>query len=300
MSNLDDLQRTLKAVVKSCLDQFRYCNPVPIDGLEDTEDEEEDYFVSNLGNDRDAASTSNYYKTEVKKVEKASMKLTTTFDDEEMTLDSDDAHSSMTEHVLNHRSYVKPESCKTTMCSTRAAMEGIAFRSQKQQALKVNHARVQDRKYKQTLDIGDIGVIYVKPKTRNTCDHPYLPVMVTGTLISSKFRGVNYSLCCQYGPLRGTFAREDIRYEQHLTPEIVRIDPSKRNFDAIQLTVEEASAKHNVLGGKFFCRCKKDCALVPKCSCIALGRLCRDKCHGGKNDIKCSNCHHTQHAGHSR
>jgi hypothetical protein len=256
VSNLDDLQRTLKAVVKSCLDQFRYCNPVPIDGLEDTEDEEEDYFVSNLGNDRDAASTSNYYKTEVKKVEKASMKLITTFDDEVMMLDSDD-DSSMTEHVLNHRSYVKPESCKTTMCSTRAAMEGIAFRSQKQQALKVNHARVQDRKYKQTLDIGDIGVIYVKPKTRTTCDHPYLPVMVTRTLISSKFRGVNYSLCCQYGPLHGTFAREDIRYEQHLTPEIVRIDPSKCNFDAIQLTVEEASAKHNVLGGKFFVDAKR-------------------------------------------
>jgi len=298
MSKLDDLQCTLKAVVKSCLDQFSYCNHFPIDGLEDTEDEEEDFFVSNLGNDRDAASTSNYYKTEVKKVEKASMKLITTFDDEEMTLDSDD-DSSMTEHVLNHRSYVKPESCKTTMCSTRAAMEGIAFWSQKQQALKINHARVQDRKYKQTLDIGDIGVIYVKPKTRNTCDHPYLPVMVTGTLISSKFRGVNYSLCCQYGPLRGTFTREDIRYEQHLTLEIVRIDSSKRNFDAIQLTVEEASAKHNVLGGKLFCRCKKDYALVPKCSCIALGRLCRDKYYGGKNDIKCSNCHHTQHAARS-
>jgi len=86
--------------------------------------------VSNLGNDRDAASTSNYYKTEVSKVEKASIKLITIFDDEEITQDSDD-DSSMTEHMLNHRSYVKPESCKTTMCSTRAAMEGITFRSQK-------------------------------------------------------------------------------------------------------------------------------------------------------------------------
>jgi hypothetical protein len=43
MVNVDDLQRAIKEVVKSCLDQFNYCNHYPIDGLEDTEDEEEDF-----------------------------------------------------------------------------------------------------------------------------------------------------------------------------------------------------------------------------------------------------------------
>jgi len=39
--------------------------------------------------------------------------------------------------------------------------------------------------------------------------------------------------------------------------------------------------------------------LVPKCSCIALGKLCRDKCHGKEgHKVKCSNCvteHHQSH-----
>jgi hypothetical protein len=78
-----------------------------------------------------------------------------------------------------------------------------------------------------------------------------------------------------------------------MTPEIVQIDTTKPNFDAILLSVEEASAKHNILGGKSYCRCQKLCALVPKCSCFALGKLCRDKCHGGSKNMKkfkCSNC----------
>jgi len=77
---------------------------------------------------------------------------------------------------------------------------------------------------------------------------------------------------------------------------------TKPDFDALTLTIEEASAKHNVLGGKSYCRCQKDCILVPKCSCIALGKLCRDKCHGSSKKlthIRCSNCVTTEHATHN-
>jgi hypothetical protein len=131
------------------------------------------------------------------------------------------------------------------------------------------------------------------PKTRNSCDHPYLSVMVTGTCIAGELSTITYKLCCQYGRLRGVFARESIQFEEYMTPEIVQIDTMKPKFDAKILSVEEASAKHNILGEKSYCQCRKDCALVPKCSCIALGKLCREKCHGGSknmNKVKCSNC----------
>jgi len=84
--------------------------------------------------------------------------------------------------------------------------------------------------------------------------------------------------------------------------EILQIDPSKPNFDATTLTVVEASAKHNILGGKSFCRCRKDCILMLKCSCIALGKLCRDKCHSGSinlNNIYCSKCVTPRHGTHN-
>jgi len=185
------------------------------------------------------------------------------------------------------------------MCSTRAAMELMAYQSQKKQVEKLNAKRAADTLYKHVLEVGDIGSIYVQPKTRNSCDHPYLPVMVTSTCIATHSSNITYKLCTQYGHLRGSFTRETIKYEEHMTAEMLQINPTKPNFDALTLTIEEASAKHNVLGGKLYCRCQKDCILVPKCSCIALGKLCRDKCHGSfkkLTHIRCSNCVTTEHA----
>jgi hypothetical protein len=201
--------------------------------------------------------------------------------------------STMADEVRNHRNYVKPWSSKTTMCCTRAAMESIAYRSQKRQAIQVNLNRIQDEKFKQVLEYGDIGVIYVPPKTRNSCDHPYLPVMVTGCKQSSETQHLVYNLCCQYSHLQGFFTRESIRHEEHLTAKLMQIDPLGSSFERRKFTVEEASAKHNILGGKSFCRCRRDCTLVAKCSCIALGHLCKEKCHGGAKDgnkVQCSNC----------
>jgi hypothetical protein len=140
----------------------------------------------------------------------------------------------------------------------------------------------------------------VQPKTRNSCDHPILPVMITGTKISQTSNQVTYILCMQYGHLRGTFHRESIQFEEHMTADMVKISLMEEDMDAHKMTVEEASAKHIVLGGKAFCRCKKDCILVPKCSCIALGKLCREKYHGKEgHKVHCLNCVMELHQSHN-
>ncbi len=84
---------------------------------------------------------------------------------------------------------------------------------------------------------------YVQQKTRNSCDHPFLPVMVTGTKISPISNQVKYILCTQYGHLRGTFHRESIRFKEHMTLDIVKTNVMEEDIDARKLTVEEASAQ---------------------------------------------------------
>jgi len=83
----------------------------------------------------------------------------------------------------------------------------------------------------------------VQQKTRNSCDHPFLPVMVTGTKISPISNQVKYILCTQYGHLRGTFHRESIRFKEHMTLDIVKTNVMEEDIDARKLTVEEASAQ---------------------------------------------------------
>jgi hypothetical protein len=122
------------------------------------------------------------------------------------------------------------------------------------------------------------------------------------TRIATHSSTITYKLCTQYDHLRGSFTRETIQYEEHMTAEMLQINPTKPDFDALTLTIEEASAKHNVLGGKSYCRCQKDCILVPKCSCIALGKSCRNKCHSSSKKlthIRCSNCVSTEYATHN-
>ncbi len=83
----------------------------------------------------------------------------------------------------------------------------------------------------------------MQQKTRNSCDHPFLPVMVTGTKISPISNQVKYILCTQYGHLRGTFHRESIRFKEHMTLDIVKTNVMEEDIDARKLTVEEASAQ---------------------------------------------------------
>jgi len=176
----------LKAIVNDALLHFNYDNKEEdnvIDRLENSEDEIKDYVSSDVRS-RDA----NCYKTEVKAIiqhNNIMLTLSDSNDDcyEENGNSETDEHSSMTEAVLKHCNYIKPTASKNTMCSTRAAMESIAYRSQKAQANQINKERLQDSTYKQVLDVGDIGIVYVQPKTWNSCVHPYLPVMVMGCKI---------------------------------------------------------------------------------------------------------------------
>jgi hypothetical protein len=296
------MKDALKGVVTEALENFNFRYSNDQDRLYD---EDDDDFLSGEMERNNEGATSNFYKKEMREVKKRHAGIGD-LDNSEVTSStssqghSTDDNSSMTSNIVKHRNYIKPTTSKNTMCSTRAAMESIAYRSQMRQAKQVNERRLMDETYKQVLEVGDIGVVYVKPKTRNTCDHPYLPVMVTRLSISDHSQTVSYKLCCKYGPLRGTYLRESIRFEEHLTQELVQIPPTDVQLQMPSLTVEEASAKHNILGGKAYCRCSKDCALVPKCSCMALGRLCRDKCHGGANNPKkfrCSNCMHSTTEG---
>ena len=303
---MDDLKQRLKEVVTAALTHFKYNledgADEAKDGLSESEDEN-DLFL-NMCNEHGTAKgkASNYYKQQVKEVENRNQLFPDHSDESKVSAEDNitdsgmgnDDGSAMTQHVLKHRNYVRPSNSKNTMCSTRAAMESMAYRSQQRQANKINDTRINDTTYKQQLDVGDIGVVYVKPKTRNSCDHPYLPVMVTEGRLSGPSQTVLYKLCCQYGYLKGNFSRDDIRFEEHMTADIVLINTEGPNFGRKALSVEEASAKYNVLGGKTYCRCKKDCTLVRNCSCIALGKLCRDKCHRGKEssakNFHCSNC----------
>jgi hypothetical protein len=291
---VDDLKQRLKEVVTAALTHFKYNledgADEAKDGLSESEDEN-DLFLNTCNEHVTAkGKASNYYKQQVKEVENRNQLFPDHSDESKVNDDG----SAMTQHVLKHRNYVRPSNSKNTMCSTRAAMESMAYQSQQRQANKINYTRINDTTYKQQLDVGDIGVVYVKPKTRNSCDHPYLPVMVTEGRLSGPSQTVLYKLCCQYGYLKGNFSRDDIRFEEHMTADIVLINTEGPNFGRKALSVEEASAKYNVLGGKTYCRCKKDCTLVRNCSCIALGKLCRDKCHRGKEssakNFHCSNC----------
>jgi hypothetical protein len=106
--------------------------------------------------------SSNYYKKEVRNIEKNHNNSHVLEDSniEESTEEnnnSGDDDLSMTAQILTHQNYMKPISSKTTMCSTRAAMESIAYWSQQRQAEKINVKHSQDKTCKQVLEVGDIG-----------------------------------------------------------------------------------------------------------------------------------------------
>lgn len=101
------------------------------DGLYDTNND--DYLVSDVQsiNDNDA-STANYFKDEIKAIQKKTdfmetMQESGTGSLQEEPDEAIDDYSSITEQIINHRSYIKPTRSKTTMHSTRAAMESIAY-----------------------------------------------------------------------------------------------------------------------------------------------------------------------------
>jgi len=190
-SEVRDIKAQLKEIVCAALQHFKYYTEfgnINKDALSDTDDK--DYLESELTPQKEnKMESNNYNKKEVRNIER-NHNSTHVLEDSNSAENTEDKNKlgdddlSVTAQILTHRNYMKPISSKTTMCSTRAAMESIAYRSQQRQAEKINVKHSQDKTYKQVLEVGDIGVIYVQPKTRNSCDHPFLPVMITGTKIS--------------------------------------------------------------------------------------------------------------------
>ena len=133
----------------------------------------------------------------------------------------------------------------------RSVMEKIAAEYQKRQADSVNRNRAKVTKA--ILEVGDVGSIKVQGNTRGATDHPWLPIMVTFVRLVSE-NNYMYTLCTQHGYLTGEFVRGDIYPNEHITAEILKINPMKPNF-MTNLTVAKASQYYNALGGATFCKC---------------------------------------------
>lgn len=229
---------------------------------------------------------SNYFKNQLKKMAGKNRWGSTTKKHEE-----DDDVSEVTAMVMSHPTYnsVKEPMDKHRLCAKRGYMEKIAATHQKKQGEQVNSKRAKLNK--PVLDVGNIGLIQVEGNTRAATDHGWLPVMVTSTRMVSP-NNIMYKLCTQHGYLDGEFVRESIYAHEHMTAQMLRINPMVPKFGQ-NLSVAKASALYNSLGGSNFCKCGTNCLKNKKCSCVALGKLCSNKCHKKRKDgkgIHCDNC----------
>jgi hypothetical protein len=77
----------------------------------------------------------------------------------------------------------------------------------------------------------EVRGVHVEGGTRVAGDHPFLPVMVTAAHGSSKSGKVKYGLCTQLGFLLGQFIREIIKYNEDMTPEVMKKVPIRPGFE---------------------------------------------------------------------
>jgi hypothetical protein len=116
--------------------------------------------------------------------------------------------------IKQHKMYRKPKASKTTLCEKRASMELIASKYQKKQGEQISKKHAVAENYKHILQIGDIGAIHVPPNVRGATDFPFLPIMVTDTIMSKPSRMVRYAICTQHRHLEGVYNRDMIEHEQ--------------------------------------------------------------------------------------
>jgi hypothetical protein len=282
------IEREIQATVVELLHEYGYIN----DGQEYNFDLDVQDITQSDDNEVSPKTKlkSNYFKKQLQVMGAFAANTKSALSED----DSDDNVSEMTNMVLSHRSFKKVDDPmdEHRLCLKRGYMEKIAAKHQMDQGEKINKKRAKLNK--PVLEVGDIGVIKVEGNTRAATDHAWLPIMVTSTRLISP-NNIMYKLCTQHGHLRGEFVRGDIYPHEHITPEMLKINPTIPNFNQ-DLTVPKASALYNMLGGATFCRCKTNCLISKRCSCIALGKLCVEKCHGKRKDgkpIKCENCAQT-------
>jgi hypothetical protein len=295
---VENVLQEIKKIVQRLLIRFQFFTPILDDDSLDasvTIGEEE----SNDGCNDDAISNnddkpnkkrhqSSYFKEQVRNLRRKYGGGVQEEEDSEDEQDNSSCDTDILEQKYNSNTH---KDSKHRLCKRRAIMENVAAEYQKKQANQVNMTRQQLSKV--PLENGDCGTIEVMGNTRAATDHRWLPIMVTSIrkLLDNSYL---YKLCTQHGHLAGEFVPNDIYYNQHMNPKILKIDPTIKGFES-DLTIAQASAMYNVMGGATFCKCKQNCIYSKSCGCMKLGKLCTKKCHGtrkDKKDVYCQNCVH--------
>jgi len=174
-------------------------------------------------------------------------------------------------------------------CPVRERLEKEASLYQEKFARLENKNR--GSKVKQNLEVGDIVRILVEGTTRGGTDAPYLPAVVV-RIRTYKSGGISYKLCTKVGYLKKRYLRNDLVHCPDVNAAVLQINPliHKENEG---LSITDASAKFNPLGGNGHCKCSGPCDENSRCACRRMGRFCTSRCHkhpGRGGNLNCVNC----------
>jgi len=198
----------------------------------------------------------------------------TTIDEEEDT----------TTTMSSKRNYFKVVNDKSKI---RREMEQAAANGQKKQAVEVN----KHRKWigGETIPKGTVCLLKLG-QDKNSVGVKELPVVITSLHFYKQSGNIRYKVASKDGHITGTYGREDLRPQEHITAKLMGIDVTSLAKGAnAALTPLQAHSRYLPIGGKNTkCRCKTDCRKSTTCSCRKAGKLCTKHCH--KNNTICTWC----------
>jgi hypothetical protein len=125
---------------------------------------------------------------------------------------------------------------------------------------------------------------------KNSVGVKELPVVITSLHYYKQSGNIRYKVASKDGHITGTYGREELRPQQHITAKLMGIDiASLGKGTNAALTPLQAHSRYLPIGGKNTkCRCKTDCSKLSTCSCRKAGKLCTKHCH--KNNTICTWC----------
>jgi len=169
----------------------------------------------------------------------------------------------------------------------RTEMEQTAANGQKKQAVEVN----KHRKWEggETIPKGTVCLLKLS-QDKNSVGVKELPVVITSLHYYKQSGNIRYKVASKDGHITGTYGREELRPQQHITAKLMGIDVASLGKGAnAALTPLQAHSRYLPIGGKNTkCRCKTDCSKSTTCSCRKAGKLCTKHCH--KNNTICTWC----------
>ena len=133
--------------------------------------------------------------------------------------------------------------------------------------------------------VGTIVLVQVAAPDRNKTDSHYIPGIVVEVTDNQFCR-----IACKGGVLKTCYARETLRVEANVTPELYRLQGLTDTWKALpKISVREALTHISPTGGQGYvkCGCKGECKMS-NCKCFKAGVLCNSRCHGGS--ATCKNC----------